>query len=235
MSEAGAYLLGALTPADRADYAAHLAGCPYCQREVSELAGLPGLLARAPAPAQEESALESAAEDLAVGPEPVSPEPVSPDPVPPDPVPGALQAVRRHRMRARLLTAAAVVLVAAAAFGGALAVNRAPSATAPRALPVVLQAVGGTPATASAGLTDTSWGTVINMRCAFQQPPQDQSFVVVLVVRRADGTAEELARWTVEPGKEITVTSATDLRGAQLAKLEVQTVKGTTVLRTDRL
>jgi hypothetical protein len=225
--EAGAYILGALTPAERADYADHLAGCPYCQREVSELAGLPGLLARAQAPAQEESAVESAVESAG--------EPSVEPAVEPDPVPAALHAVRRHRMRRRVLTAAAVVLVGGAAFGGALAVNRAPSATAPRALPVVLQAVGGTPVTASAGLTDTSWGTVINMRCSFQQAPADQSVVVVLVARRADGTGEELARWIVEPGKEITVTSATDLRGAQLAKLEVQTVKGTTVLRTDQL
>jgi len=218
--EAGAYLLGAMTPTERADYAAHLAGCPHCQREVSELAGLPGLLARATAPAGEPAGDEPAAEV---------------EPPAPDPVPGALRAVNRHRMRRRLLTAAAVVLIAGGAFGGALALNRAPSTAAPVALPVVLQPVGGTSVTANARLTDTSWGTVINLRCRFQEPVTDQSVVVVLVARGVDGTGEELARWTVHPGDEVNITSATDRRGAQLAALEVRTTKGTTVLRTEQL
>ena len=41
-----AYMLGALSPADRREYEEHLAGCPTCQAAVSELAALPGLLAQ---------------------------------------------------------------------------------------------------------------------------------------------------------------------------------------------
>lgn len=44
--ESGAYVLGALPPAERAAYQRHLAGCPACRDEVAELAGLPGLLGR---------------------------------------------------------------------------------------------------------------------------------------------------------------------------------------------
>jgi Putative zinc-finger len=44
--EAGAYVLGALPPAERAAYERHLPGCPTCRDEVAELAGLPGLLGR---------------------------------------------------------------------------------------------------------------------------------------------------------------------------------------------
>ena len=41
-----AYVLGALSPAERREFEEHLAGCARCQRSVAELAGLPGLLAQ---------------------------------------------------------------------------------------------------------------------------------------------------------------------------------------------
>ncbi len=41
-----AYVLGALSPAERREFEEHLAGCPSCQAAVSELAALPGLLAQ---------------------------------------------------------------------------------------------------------------------------------------------------------------------------------------------
>jgi hypothetical protein len=44
--DSGAYVLGALTPTDRAAYERHLATCAACRDEVAELAVLPGLLSR---------------------------------------------------------------------------------------------------------------------------------------------------------------------------------------------
>ena len=41
-----AYVLGALSPAERREFEEHLAGCPICQAAVSELAAVPGLLAQ---------------------------------------------------------------------------------------------------------------------------------------------------------------------------------------------
>ena len=41
-----AYVLGALSPAERREFEEHLATCPHCQAAVSELAGIPGLLAQ---------------------------------------------------------------------------------------------------------------------------------------------------------------------------------------------
>ncbi|MFD0784741.1 zf-HC2 domain-containing protein, partial [Micromonospora azadirachtae] len=38
----GAYVLGALAPAERAAYERHLAGCADCREAVAELAVLPG-------------------------------------------------------------------------------------------------------------------------------------------------------------------------------------------------
>ena len=42
----GAYVLGSLEPADRSIVEHHLADCPSCRAEVSQLAVLPGLLGR---------------------------------------------------------------------------------------------------------------------------------------------------------------------------------------------
>src|SRR5215204_2981775 len=41
-----AYVLGALSPAERREFEEHLASCPSCKAEVSELAAIPGLLAQ---------------------------------------------------------------------------------------------------------------------------------------------------------------------------------------------
>ncbi|GAA2510369.1 anti-sigma factor family protein [Pilimelia columellifera] len=48
-----AYVLGALSPAERTDYERHLAGCVACREGVADLAGLPGLLGRLDAAAVE--------------------------------------------------------------------------------------------------------------------------------------------------------------------------------------
>jgi predicted anti-sigma-YlaC factor YlaD len=45
----GIYVLGAITPADRALVVRHLATCPNCRDELVGLAALPGLLLRPPA------------------------------------------------------------------------------------------------------------------------------------------------------------------------------------------
>ncbi|MCK9896208.1 anti-sigma factor [Frankia sp. AgB32] len=42
----GAYVLGALDPAERSELEIHLAGCAVCRAELASLAGLPGLLSR---------------------------------------------------------------------------------------------------------------------------------------------------------------------------------------------
>ncbi len=53
-----AYVLGALSPAERLEFEHHLAGCEECARAVREVAGLPGLLAGV-----EPAVLEHAPED----------------------------------------------------------------------------------------------------------------------------------------------------------------------------
>lgn len=86
----GAYVLGALSTADRLAYEQHLAQCASCEREVCGLAGVTALLSRVP----EAWAVQS----LNTGPE-----------VPAAVLPRLVRAVRRRH----LLVTAAAVLVAA--------------------------------------------------------------------------------------------------------------------------
>ena len=44
--DAAAYVLGALSPAERLEFERHLGGCDDCTRAIRELAGIPGLLGR---------------------------------------------------------------------------------------------------------------------------------------------------------------------------------------------
>ena len=103
-----AYVLGSLSPAERREFEEHLAGCPACQAAVSELAGMPGLLAQVP---PEDAALLAAAPAVVIS---------------DAPPPGMLAAVRsRHATRRRrtvgiLAGAAAAVLLVLAGVAYAL-------------------------------------------------------------------------------------------------------------------
>lgn len=96
--EVGAYVLGALDPADRSDFERHLPGCTSCGDELVELAGLPGLLGRlTPAEAEESAAAPPAALLDRI----------------------LARAGRQRRHRRRVLTAAAAAVILAGAGTGA--------------------------------------------------------------------------------------------------------------------
>jgi anti-sigma factor RsiW len=94
-----AYVLGSLSPGDRLAYEHHLSACPSCEREVCQLAGMAGILARVP----EAWAVESLA--------------AAPD-VPATVLPRLARAARASRRR--LLVITAVAILTAAAIGAAV-------------------------------------------------------------------------------------------------------------------
>ncbi|MGI8817386.1 MAG: anti-sigma factor family protein [Pseudonocardia sp.] len=216
--EAGAYLLGALSPTDRADYVAHLEHCQLCLREVGQLAGLPGLLARGTGPAASARPGSARRSDRA------------------DPVAGALEEVHRVRRTRRALVAAGFVLVAGLGLAGSVLVGgrTAPvtGVTAAAELPVRMQPVGNSPVSAALALTAHPWGTEVVMRCRYTGTVQ--SPVYVLVARSADGATSELARWSAVTDQDMVLASATELVGARLAELEVRNAAGKVLLRADR-
>ncbi|MBO0850374.1 MAG: hypothetical protein J2P20_12980 [Pseudonocardia sp.] len=244
--EVGAYLLGSLTPAERHDYAAHLPDCLHCLREVGQLAGLPGLLARSPGPpagARLPAGLAEPGADERIGErsgerttEPGAEEPDAE----PSAVVAALAEIRRRRSRRRALVAVGFVLVAAVAVGATTASGRvfmapATGVSAAGQLPVPMQAVGGAEATATLALNQRPWGTEVVMRCRYEGTPEYGPPVYVLVATAADGTRTELARWTAVPNQDIVLATATDLQLQQLTSLEVRVMHGKMILRTDHI
>jgi hypothetical protein len=229
--EVGAYLLGSLRPTERADYAAHLAHCPVCLREIGQLAGLPGLLSRtehvSPGPTPRTAAVPAAPPE---GLERAEPAPVA----------GALADIRRLRARGRGLVAAALVLVALLGVAGTGLftggfIGQSTQVSAAADLPVRMRSMGDSDLTAALALTNRPWGTQVVMRCRYQSSGESKPSVYVLVARGTDGSAAELARWTAVPNQDIVLASATELDRARLAALEVRSVQGAVLLRADHL
>jgi hypothetical protein len=242
--EAGAYLLGALSPADRAGYAEHLAQCRHCLAEVGQLAGLPGLLARSPgAAADEPERAEPEPERAVTAVEDSEPsEPANPSGPEAgigraDPLAAALDEIYRARRTRRTLVAAGFVLfaglgVVGSALLGGVGAGQVTGVSAAARLPVQMQPVGNPPVTAAVALTERPWGTEVVMRCRYAGVPQ--SPVYVLVARSADGATTELARWSGVTDQDLVLASATELVGDRLAELEVRNASGNVLLRADR-
>jgi hypothetical protein len=233
-----AYVLGALSPADRRAFEDHLRDCEECRESVQRLAGMPGLLALTTAETLQDS-----------GP-----------PVPDSLLPGLLaraDAARRRRgwMVGGLLAASIALLLALA---GTLVLRPATADTAgaPVAPPSSTSAAAGTsttaltttttpteqpevmtqvlqgPMSASLELVDKKWGTAITVFCKYDQGV-DTTTPYDLAVVDTDGNQTSAGTWRAVPGVTARVTAATAVPRDRIAALEVQLPDGTTILRYD--
>ncbi len=215
----GAYVLGALAPAERREYEQHLAACEPCAVAVRELAGLPGLLDR-------------------VAPQVLETPPVGPPP--PSLLPALLADVRRtrrHRTGRWLAVAAAAVLVAAggaAGAGVALHDTPRPATSAAVAAGLPMTPVAAAPVHATVAFEAVPWGTRLSLSCSYDDPgrygsPSAPSYA--LVVRTRDGRTEQVATWHAVPGRTMRLTAATAADRAEIASVELRTADGHPVLR----
>ncbi|MDG4821597.1 zf-HC2 domain-containing protein [Asanoa sp. WMMD1127] len=229
----GAYVLGALSPSERAEYERHLGGCPSCREAVAEIAVLPGLLGRLADP----DAL-----DLSVtGP-------------PPDRMPALLTAVgaerrRVRRVRRRRYAGAALVAAALAAvvgvgvsgydagwFGGRSGAGQVAGRGGQSADTLVsMQPVDGqVPVTAEVGMHGTNWGTEISMRCTYKSGgDRTKSWTFRLVAHGADGAKEQVGSWMAGAGETVSLNGATRFTGRELVRLELTRYDGTPLLAYD--
>jgi hypothetical protein len=187
----GAYVLGALSSSERREFERHLTGCRVCQRAVSELAGMPGLLSQV---APEDAALLTA--DV----ESIVEEP------PPEFMPDVLARIRRRRERLLVgigSIAAALVLL----FGGlGVLVSRG-------VIPIMSQgtyrvafsSVVPNNITAVVDVTPGASETHLQLECQYARPPgmmpggSDGEYAIW--VRDRSGNERELYAWPAKPNK----------------------------------
>jgi hypothetical protein len=219
-----AYVLGALSAADRRVYEEHLDDCPQCREALADLAPTLGLLARV-SPDRAEALLDEtmvSAAGVGEGPDPAARARV---------VALGSREVRRRRMIVwGSALAAAAVLAVVVGFGITAAV-------APAVRPVetvALQPVTGVPLTATVQLTDVAWGTRIDMTCTYgkgsDRYASDEEWPYVLVVTSIDGTASELSSWRAGPGTTSRLQAGTALDPGEIASIEVRAVADGKVL-----
>jgi hypothetical protein len=224
-----AYVLGALSPADRRAYEEHLRECAACQASVRSLAGLPGLLALT-------------SEDALTGAE---------QPVPPSVMSGVLRRVQRARRRrvmvvSGLAAAAAVLMVIVvwavvrpeatpSAQGGAAATGPASASPSPSAVPVpdetvpLAQVLPG-PMTATLELDDKRWGTAITVICSYDEGMRT-SVPYDLAVVDVDGHESSAGSWSGVPGVTARIPVATAVPRERISAFEIRLSDGRTILR----
>lgn len=214
----GAYVLGALEPADRHRYEEHLASCSTCSRSVRELAGLPGILGSLDE--AEALALRDLPDDAALRDGAHSA----------DRAAGVARRVRSRRRRARLVSvlALAAVLVVGSAGGWALVRAMQPAAQPVAAASVHrLAPIGGSHLTADLTVTPVRWGTRIDWSCDYgatasahaeQYAPTSYS----LVVHTDAGSTATVATWSSDGEQAKDLVASTAIPAEDIASVDIR-------------
>jgi anti-sigma factor RsiW len=201
----GAYVLGALSPDDRAAFEAHLVTCADCQSRVAESRAAAGLLA----------GLTPA--DVA-----------DPVPMPDTLLPGLLRLAGRERTRHRFLTGSLATVAAACIT--ALVVVLWPGSSTPSPPGQALAPVRPSPVTATATLVSKAWGTEIELHCQYSDHVERWEPYRLVVVDTAGGR-HDAGSWTLGAGHEVDFTAGTALPEANISRVEITLENGSPILR----
>ena len=221
-----AYVLGALSPAERLEFERHLETCDACTRSVRSLAGMPGLLARIDA-----SVLENPPDD---------------PPLPSTLLPALNRAVEDRRRRRTAVFAGLAAAAAVAALAVPVVLTRgddAPPVSGPgtSSSTVVetraMKPVGEVPIQATLGLEAVTWGTRMLITCTYDREWVDVELPgevdYLLFVTTEDGRTEQVGSWRSVDGTTMEVPAATSVGRDDIADVEVRTTDGRVVLRLD--
>jgi putative zinc finger protein len=224
----GAYVLGALSPAERAAYERHLATCSFCREAVADIAVLPGLLGR----------LDAA--EFAKLLDPTLSAPAAQRNRMPDLVTAAQTTRRkeRRRLRVRVMTTALAAAVVALIVGIGTVFwmegRNTPGPAVPGPTVAMTPIDGDIPVSADVSLTGTGGGTKVNLVCVYRRNPEyRKSYTVRLVAYGPDNEADQMGSWVAAPGKEFRMTGVTHIPLGSLSRLELVRNDGQALLAYD--
>ncbi|MBG0565263.1 anti-sigma factor family protein [Actinoplanes aureus] len=213
-----AYVLGALSPGERAAYESHLATCSFCREAVADLSRVPDMLDRLDA--EEFARL-------------LDPTLTSPGPPARGPHPRPRPRVRAFPIRL-LSTAVAAVLVLLVG-GGVVAWSmdrQTPVSPPPGPAAAMSPVEDVSPITATVRLTSTAGGTQVEMVCSYSKAA-DRPYTFRMIAYGPDEQEEQLGSWQAKPGATFTMQGATHFAEGSLARLEVVRFDGKAMLEYD--
>lgn len=223
----GAYVLGALSPAERAAFERHLATCSFCREAVADIAVLPGLLGR----------LDAADFAKLLDPDLTAP-PTQRNRMP-DLMSAAQTTRRRERRRGRLRLAGATLAAACLALViGVGAVFWLDRGASPELAPptVAMQPVAGpVPVSADLKITPTAFGTKVEMVCRYSKATSGsrKGYSFRLVAHGANDEPESIGSWLAKPGSAVSISGTTHFTGDELSRLELIREDDKTLLAYD--
>jgi anti-sigma factor RsiW len=223
-----AYVLGALSPDERAEFEAHLATCGRCRAAVSELAGIPGMLAQVPTG---EVLAMDAPDDGESREATVSPAP----------------AAARRRWLVPVAAAAAALLIGGVGGYAASSATRGssptPSVTVTAAGPrdrLAFSAVEPSSMTAVLDVVPKGSSTEVRVECQYAvssaspgEPDYQGAWAeyAIWVVDRS-GQAQQVKTWTAKPDRVMHPSGVAAVPVAQIRAVEIRRVdSGETVMR----
>lgn len=206
-----AYVLGALSLEDRRTYENYLAANPARAAELTDLAGMPGILN---ALSRDEAV---ALTDLAGAP-PVQDRP--------DNVASLAQAAAKRQQRSRRTWLATAVASAAALVivGGLVGATVFPRSSAPTQT-VAMQAMQPTPRgglTAELAVTEKKWGTELNWACQYTKDWSRNVDSYDIVVTTHDGAQQAVGSWKPAGDEATGLSAATSIPTSQIRTVDIR-------------
>jgi hypothetical protein len=210
-----AYVLGALSLEERRTYESYLAANPTRAAELTELAGMPGILN---ALSRDEAV---ALTDLAGAP---------PAQERPDNIASLAHAAAKRQQRSRRTWLAAAVASAAALVitGGVVGATVFPRSSAPTQT-VAMQAMQPTPRgglTAELAVTEKKWGTELNWACEYTKDWSRGVDSYDIVVTTKSGAQTTVGSWRPAGDEASGLSAATSIPTSEIRSVDIR-VSGT--------
>lgn len=220
----GAYLFGAIDPAESAEVEEHVRACPACRAELADLAELPPLLDRL-TPADVDG-LEYGFADAGAVTQTVT------DLRPPPELLDRLLATasRRHRWRRLLLSVAVAAAILATVIGGGSMIMTLTRPAAPDQVVTLSGADPGSRVHGEARLTSRPWGTSITVDVAGLPAGTECSLIAITV----DGRRQTVGAWRADYSGAADVTAATSYSLSEVQSLLINELDHEPLLRLRR-